>query len=84
MVFAKIKQLDEEKLALEKEINTLEEELTAVTQKRDKIFENITELRKKRDEGVCSSIYYHENLDNSGLLYCNRLLCQLNVLIYIP
>ncbi|KAH6835551.1 proton pump interactor 1 [Perilla frutescens var. hirtella] len=51
VVFAKIKQLDEEKLALEKEINTLEEELTEVTQKRDKIFENITEMRKKRDEG---------------------------------
>ncbi|XP_057797391.1 proton pump-interactor 1-like isoform X1 [Salvia miltiorrhiza] len=61
VVFAKIKQLDEDKLALEKEINALEEELTSVTEKRDKIFQNITEMRKKRDEGN-SPFYNNRNL----------------------
>ncbi|KAL1567170.1 proton pump-interactor 1-like [Salvia divinorum] len=61
VVFAKIKQLDEEKLALEKDIDALEEELTAVTEKRDKIFQNITEMRKKRDEGN-SPFYNNRNL----------------------
>ncbi|KAG6424386.1 hypothetical protein SASPL_114804 [Salvia splendens] len=61
VVFAKIKQLDEEKLDLEKDINALEEELTAVTEKRDKIFQSITEMRKKRDEGN-SPFYNNRNL----------------------
>lgn len=53
VVRAKLKQLDDEKEAMEKHINTLQEELTIVTQKRDKAFEKIQELRKQRDERVC-------------------------------
>lgn len=52
VVFAKIKQLDEEKVAVEKDISALEEELIAVTQKRDKILDNVNEMRKQREEGV--------------------------------
>ncbi|KAK6154348.1 hypothetical protein DH2020_008596 [Rehmannia glutinosa] len=51
VIFAKIKQLDEEKVAIEKEINALEEELNAVTQKRDKILDSVNEMRKQREEG---------------------------------
>lgn len=52
VVFAKRKQLEEEKDGIEKEIKSLEEELNSVTQKRDKTFETIKELRKQREEGV--------------------------------
>lgn len=52
MIFAKIKQLDEGKVAVEKEISALEEELAAVTEKRDKILDNVNEMRKQREEGV--------------------------------
>ncbi|KAL8510232.1 hypothetical protein ACS0TY_017154 [Phlomoides rotata] len=51
VVFAKIKQLDEEKVAVEKEISVLEEELSSVTEKRDKILDSVNELRKQREEG---------------------------------
>ncbi|KAI3457453.1 hypothetical protein Pfo_014116 [Paulownia fortunei] len=51
VVNAKLKQLDEEKLAVEKEISALEGELTAVTEKRDKTFETIRDMRKQREEG---------------------------------
>ncbi|KAK6132668.1 hypothetical protein DH2020_033584 [Rehmannia glutinosa] len=51
VIFAKIKQLDEEKVAIEKEINALEEELNAVTQKRDKILDSVNDMRKQREEG---------------------------------
>ncbi|XP_051124931.1 proton pump-interactor 1-like [Andrographis paniculata] len=47
----KLKQLDEAKLAIEKEISALETELTAVSQKRDTVFETIKDLRKLREEG---------------------------------
>lgn len=53
MVRAKVKNLEEEKEVIEKEIKSLEEELTALTQKRDQTFENIQQLRKLREEGVC-------------------------------
>ncbi|KAI3466107.1 hypothetical protein Pfo_022770 [Paulownia fortunei] len=51
VVFAKIKQLDEGKVAVEKEISALEEELKVVTQKRDQILDNVNEMRKQREEG---------------------------------
>ncbi|KAL8046568.1 hypothetical protein ABFX02_08G185800 [Erythranthe guttata] len=51
VIFAKIKQLDEAKVAIEKDIDALEEELTAITEKRDKIFDNINGMRKQREEG---------------------------------
>lgn len=54
VVNAKLKQLDEEKLAIEKDINALEVELTAVTEKRDNTFETIKSMRKQREEGVHS------------------------------
>ncbi|KAL8555768.1 hypothetical protein ACS0TY_003545 [Phlomoides rotata] len=50
VVFAKIKQLDEEKVVVEKEISVLEEELSSVTEKRDKILDSVNELRKQREE----------------------------------
>ena len=53
IIKAKLKQLDDEKEAIEKQINALQEELTIVTEKRDKAFEKIQELRKQREEGVC-------------------------------
>lgn len=53
VIKAKLKQLDDEKEAIEKQINALQEELTIVTEKRDKAFEKIQELRKQREEGVC-------------------------------
>lgn len=56
VVNAKLKQLDEEKVAIEKEISALEGELTAVTEKRDKTFETLKDMRKQREEGVHS---YH-------------------------
>ncbi|CAA2987381.1 proton pump-interactor 1 [Olea europaea subsp. europaea] len=56
VVKAKLKQLDEEKEFLEKEINALQEELAAVAEKRDKTFVNIQEIRKQREES--NSTYY--------------------------
>lgn len=53
MVKAKLKQLDEKKEAIEKEINALQEELTVVAQNRDKTFGSIQELKKQREHGVC-------------------------------
>ncbi|KAL7129538.1 hypothetical protein ABFS83_13G073900 [Erythranthe nasuta] len=51
VVNAKLKQLDEAKAAIEKEINALEEELNAVSEKRDSTFETIRSMRKQREEG---------------------------------
>ncbi|GER53866.1 proton pump interactor 1 [Striga asiatica] len=51
VINAKLKQLDEEKLVIEKDINVLEGELAAVTEKRDKTFETIKDMRKQREEG---------------------------------
>ncbi|KAL2472676.1 Proton pump-interactor 1 [Forsythia ovata] len=56
VVKAKLKQLDEEKESLEKDINDLQEELAAVAEKRDKTFANIQEMRKQREES--NSSYY--------------------------
>ena len=81
VVFAKIKQLDEEKLDLEKDINALEEELSAVTEKRDKIFQSITEMRKRRDEGVCFSMHYFDNPHNFGSIYLFYVTIYLVLLI---
>lgn len=53
VVKAKLKLLDDEKEAIEKQINALQEELMLVQEKKDKAFEKISELRKQRDEGVC-------------------------------
>ncbi|KAL0406798.1 UNVERIFIED_CONTAM: Proton pump-interactor 1 [Sesamum latifolium] len=47
---SKIKQLDEGKVAAEKDIKVLEKELEAVTQKRDQILASVVEMRKQRDE----------------------------------
>ncbi|KAK4439183.1 Proton pump-interactor 1 [Sesamum alatum] len=60
VINAKLKQLDEEKLALEKEISALEGELTAITQKRDKTFETIKEMRKQREDG--NSPFYQNRM----------------------
>jgi hypothetical protein len=51
VINAKLKQLDEEKVAVEKEISALEGELTTVTQRRDKTFETLKNFRKQREEG---------------------------------
>ncbi|XP_073025999.1 proton pump-interactor 1-like isoform X2 [Primulina eburnea] len=58
VISAKLKQLDDAKLAAEKVIKALEEELTTITEKRDKTFENIKEMRKQRDEGNSP---FHQN-----------------------
>ncbi|KAL0282659.1 UNVERIFIED_CONTAM: Proton pump-interactor 1 [Sesamum angustifolium] len=50
VVSSKIKQLDEGKVAAEKDIKVLEKELEAVTQKRDQILASVVEMRKQRDE----------------------------------
>ncbi|KAL0443533.1 UNVERIFIED_CONTAM: Proton pump-interactor 1 [Sesamum latifolium] len=60
VIHAKLKQLDEEKLALEKEISVLEGELTAITEKRDKTFETIKEMRKQREDG--NSPFYQNRM----------------------
>ncbi|PIN18341.1 hypothetical protein CDL12_09001 [Handroanthus impetiginosus] len=65
VVNAKLKQLDEEKLAIEKEIGALEGELTAITQKRDNTFENVKALRKQREEGN-SPFYQNRTLLNKA------------------
>ncbi|GFQ02879.1 proton pump-interactor 1 [Phtheirospermum japonicum] len=51
VINAKLKQLDEEKLVVEKVIVILEAELTEVTKKRDKTFETIRDMRKQRVDG---------------------------------
>ncbi|CAA0808531.1 Proton pump-interactor 1, partial [Striga hermonthica] len=61
VINAKLKQLDEEKLAIEKDINVLEGELNAITEKRDKIFETIKDMRKQREEGN-SPFYQNRSL----------------------
>ncbi|CAA0815981.1 Proton pump-interactor 1 [Striga hermonthica] len=61
VINAKLKQLDEEKLVIEKDINVLEGELAAVTEKRDKTFETIKDMRKQREEGN-SSFYQNRTL----------------------
>ena len=53
VVKAKLKQLTEEKEAIDKEIKTLEVELSAVSEKREKAYETLLELKKQRVEGVC-------------------------------
>lgn len=53
MVRAKIKQLDDDVKAIEKDISSLQDELTAFTEKRDKAREGVQQLRKQRDDGVC-------------------------------
>lgn len=70
MVKAKLKQLDEEKEFLEKEINALQEELAAVAEKRDKTFVNIQEIRKQREESVCIFSYLALvfNYDNNSII----------------
>ncbi|XP_011098299.1 proton pump-interactor 1 isoform X2 [Sesamum indicum] len=50
VVSSKIKQLDEGKVAVEKDIKVLEKELETVTQKRDQILASVVEMRKQRDE----------------------------------
>ncbi|KAK4420368.1 Proton pump-interactor 1 [Sesamum alatum] len=50
VVSSKIKQLDEGKVAAEKDIKVLEQELETVTQKRDQILASVIEMRKQRDE----------------------------------
>lgn len=71
-VNAKLKQLDDAKLAIEKDIGALEAELTAVTQKREATFESMKDLRKQRDDGV--NPLFYGSLDVS-------LLCHYLVLI---
>ncbi|GFP86725.1 proton pump-interactor 1 [Phtheirospermum japonicum] len=51
VINAKLKQLDEEKLVVEKVIGVLEAELIEVTKKRDKTFETIRDMRKQRVDG---------------------------------
>ncbi|KAL2496361.1 Proton pump-interactor 1 [Forsythia ovata] len=58
VVNAKLKQLDEEKMSIEKDINALQEELTAITEKRDKTFETIQEMRKQREQ---ANAQYYQN-----------------------
>ncbi|CAN4104190.1 unnamed protein product [Withania somnifera] len=60
-VKAKLKLIDEQLLALNKQINILDEELKEVVEKRDKTYEHILELRKQREEGN-SSFYQNSNL----------------------
>ena len=54
VVQSKLKQLTDEKEAIEKETKSLEVELTDLTGKREKAYESFQELRKQREEGVCS------------------------------
>lgn len=61
VVKAKLKQHDDEKVAIEKEIDALQDELTIVTEKRDKAYEKIQELRKQREEGN-TSFYQNRTL----------------------
>ncbi|KAL3638415.1 hypothetical protein CASFOL_017786 [Castilleja foliolosa] len=60
VINAKLKQLDEEKLAVEKVIGLLEAELTEVTEKRDKTFETIREMRNQREDG--NSPFYQNRI----------------------
>ncbi|CAA2955133.1 proton pump-interactor 1-like [Olea europaea subsp. europaea] len=60
VVKAKLKQLDEKKEAIEKEINALQEELTVVAQNRDKTFGSIQELKKQREHG--NSPFYQNRM----------------------
>jgi len=57
-VNAKLKQLDDEKASIDKDINDLQEELTAITEKRDKTFETIQEMRKQREQ---ANAHYYQN-----------------------
>ncbi|KAL3652561.1 hypothetical protein CASFOL_002242 [Castilleja foliolosa] len=60
VINAKLKQLDEEKLAVEKVIGVLEEELNEVTERRDKTFETIRDMRKQREDG--NSPFYQNRI----------------------
>ncbi|KAA8523909.1 hypothetical protein F0562_010332 [Nyssa sinensis] len=56
VVRSKVKQLEEEKDAIDKDIRSLEGELTVVTQKREEAYEYFHKLRKQREEG--NACYY--------------------------
>ncbi|XP_016581207.1 proton pump-interactor 1 [Capsicum annuum] len=60
-VKAKLKVIDDQIEAINKQINKLDEELKEVVEKRDKTYEHILELRKQREEGN-SSFYQNSNL----------------------
>lgn len=60
-VKAKLKLIDDQLDAMNKQINILDEELKEVVEKRDKTYEHILELRKQREEGN-SSFYQNSNL----------------------
>ncbi|KAK4484712.1 hypothetical protein RD792_007304 [Penstemon davidsonii] len=80
VIYTKIKQLDEEKLAIEKDIGVLEDELTALTQKRDAIYDNIREMRKQREEG---NTPFYENrmlLTKAKVLAANKDVAALKEL----
>lgn len=54
-VKGKLKILDDQINAINKQIEILDAELKDVVEKRDKTYEHILELRKQREEGVCCS-----------------------------
>ena len=52
-VKGRLKIIDYQIDAINKQIGILDEELKDVVEKRDKTYEHILELRKQREEGVC-------------------------------
>ncbi|CAI9088672.1 OLC1v1023074C1 [Oldenlandia corymbosa var. corymbosa] len=71
VVFAKRKQLEEEKDIIEKAIKSLEEELTTLTQKRDQTYESIKQLRKQREEGN-SAFHLNRSLLNQARVLAEK------------
>jgi uncharacterized coiled-coil DUF342 family protein len=71
VVKAKLTELDDQKVAVDKQIKALQEELEMVTEKKDKAYERVIELRKQRDQGNSCFQQYMRTVNKAKELVSN-------------